>query len=201
MLKTIAKSISIIFHPVLIPTIGFILLFNSGFYFSMLSWEVKRFILLAVFFSTGLLPLLTFSILAINPRFNINFDKPTDRILPLLFSAAYYLLGYYLLYRLPIYPVFRIFLLSTVLVIILLLFISFKWKISNHMAGIGGLLGTFLALSFRMGINPVFEIIGLVMLAGAVGTSRMLLGKHDVPQILGGFTLGFTILYLIIFFS
>ncbi len=201
MLKTIAKSVSIIFHPILVPTIGFILLFNSGFYFSMMAWDVKKYILLVVFFSTGLLPLLTLSVFALNPRFNISFEKSTDRVLPLLFSAVYYFLGYYLLYRLPIYSVFRVFLLSTIVVIILLLFISFKWKISNHMAGIGGLLGTLLALSFRMGINPIYEIIGVVMLSGLVGTSRMFLEKHNLSQILGGFTLGFIILYLFVYFS
>ncbi len=200
MLKTLAKTFSLLFHPVLVPTLGIILLFNSGFYFSLLSWEIKKFVLLVVFFSTGLLPMLTFSIMALNPKINIGFDRAKDRILPLLFSVGYYLLGYYLMYRLPIYPVFRIFLLATVLLIILLLFISFKWKISNHMAAIGGILGTILALSFRMGINPIFEIVGVVFLSGLVGTSRMILGKHDIPQVLGGFTLGFTVLYLIIFF-
>lgn len=200
MLKFVAKTISLIFHPFLMPTLAFLLLFNSGFYFSMFSWEVKRFVLIVVFFTTSLLPVLTIALMALNPKYGVDLENKVTRILPLLFSAIYYFVGYYLLNKLPVYSVFKVFLLASILVIITLLLISFIWKISSHMAGIGGLFGTVLALAFRMGVNPLLIIVGIILITGLVGTSRMLLEKHNLPQVLGGFALGFSVLYLVIYF-
>ena len=200
MSERISKFISIIFHPVLIPTLGFFLLFNSGFYFSMLTWEAKRFVLLVVFFSTGILPILSVAILALNSKFDISMENSRDRIIPLMSSSIFYYLGYVLLGRMKAFPVFKIFLVASVLVIIALLLISFKWKISNHMAAVGGVTGTIFALSFRSGINPIFTILTVILISGLVGTARMVLKKHDLKQLTAGYILGFFVLYLVIYF-
>lgn len=196
----VAKGISIIFHPLLVPSIGFLLLFYSGFYFSMLNWEVKKFILLIVFFTTCLLPILTIAVLSMSERFNKAMDKSTDRVLPLMFSAIYYYIGYYLLGKLPIFPVYKIFLISTILVIILLMIISLRWKISNHMASIGGLTGAFIALSLRLEINTSYILALVFLFAGLIGTARLILKKHNPLQIYAGYALGFLVMFLILMF-
>nr|MBD3620956.1 phosphatase PAP2 family protein [Sunxiuqinia sp.] len=196
----IAQTFSVIFHPLLIPTYGFLLLMNSGFYFSMITFDAKKLLLLIVFMSTFLLPVLSLGLLSFNKHFNMKMEKSTDRVIPLLFTAVYYYLGYFYLGRLQVYPIYRIFLLATILIIILLLLVSMKWKISNHMAGIGGLIGAILALSFRLGLNSSLLLIGLIIGAGAVGTSRLVLKKHDPLQIYAGFMLGFAVNYLVIIF-
>lgn len=198
--KSIARFLSLVFHPLLIPTLGFLLLMNSGFYFSMLSYDAKKFLLLIVFMSTFLLPVLSLWILSFNKRFDIKMDKSTDRVIPLLLSAVYYYLGYYYLGRLQVYPIYRVYLFSTILIIILLLLISMKWKISNHMAGIGGLIGAVLALSFRLGLNSSLLLSCLIITAGTIGTSRLLLKKHNPLQIYAGFLLGFMINYLVVIY-
>lgn len=200
MSEKLAKIISIIFHPILIPTLGLLLLLNSGFYFSMLSWDAKRYILLVVFFSTGILPMLSVAILALNPRFDINMQNSRDRIIPLLFSSAFYYLGYMLLNKMKAFPVFKIFMIASVLVILLLLVISIKWKISTHMAAMGALAGTFFALSFRSGVNPAGPILLVILISGIVGSARLILQKHSLWQITTGFLSGFLILYLVIYF-
>jgi len=198
--EKLAKAISIIFHPVVIPTLGMILLLNSGFYFSMLTWEAKRFILLVVFFTTSILPMLTVSLMALNPRFDINMPKSTDRIIPTLAASVFYYFGSVLLGRVTIFPVLKLFMLASVLVIVFLLLISFKWKISVHMAAMGSLAGTFFAFSFRKGMNPVYALLIIVVVSGLVGTARLALKKHDVWQIIAGYVLGFLILYGVVYF-
>ena len=200
MQERIARIISIVFHPVLVPTLGVLLLLHSGFYFSMLTWEAKRFVLLVVLFSTCILPLLAVSIMAINPRFDINMTKSTDRIIPQLATSAFYYLGFILLGRVNIFLVFKLFMLASVLVIVALLLISFKWKISNHMAALGGLAGVFFAFSFRKGLNPVHSLLIIILISGLVGTARLILKKHDIWQIIAGYVLGFGILYGVIYF-
>lgn len=195
-----AKGISILFHPLIIPTLGFLLLMNSGFYFSLVSFEIKKYILLIVILSTFLLPIISILLLAMNPRFDAKMEKSTDRVLPLLFSSIYYFIGYYFLGKAPIYPIYKIFLISTVIIIILLMLISMKWKISNHMAAIGGLIGAVLALSFRLGMNSSMLLGCLILVAGIVGSSRLILKKHSSLQIYAGFFLGFAVNYLVMMF-
>jgi hypothetical protein len=196
-----ARTVSIIFHPLLIPSLGFLLLFNSDFYFSMLPWSLKRFVLLVVFLSTCVLPLLSILLLSLNQRIDVKMDKNTDRILPLILSSLFSFMGYLILKRIPIFPIYNFFLVATILVQIALLIVSLRWKISAHAAAIGGLIGGFLALSFRLNENPFLILSGLIIIAGMVGTARLILEKHTNWQVYTGFLLGFLIMDLVIMFA
>ncbi len=200
MLKKIALAVSYLFHPLLIPTAGFFILLNAGFYFSMLPWEARRFILLVVFFSTAVLPVVSLAVLAFNPRFDFSFEKSTDRVVIQLATAVFYYLGYFLLGKMPVSPFFKVFLISGALLIVLLSIISLKWSISLHLSALGAILGAILALSFRMGLNPVWWIICIILAAGLVGTSKMLLAKQTMLQLIAGFILGLAVFYLIVYF-
>jgi len=68
------------------------------------------------------------------------------------------------------------------------------------MAAIGGLTGTLFALSFRTGANPFWILIAATVVSGMVGTARLALKKHNLQQLIAGYSLGFLILYLIIYF-
>jgi len=155
---------------------------------------------MVVLFSTGILPLLTMALLAINPKFELSFDTGSQRALPLLLSSVSYYLGYFLLNRINAYPVFKIFLIASVLVIVVLLVLSLKWKISSHMAAMGGLTGALLALSFRTGTNPVWAIVMVIVLSGLVATARLKLEKNKLWHLEAGYAIGFVTLYLIIYF-
>lgn len=176
------------------------LLLHSGFYFELLLWEAKRFVLLVVFFTTCILPLLSVAVLSLNPRFNVNMPNNRDRLVPLLSASVFYYLGFILLRKVQAVPEFKLFMLASVLVIVALLVVSLKWKISNHMAAIGSLAGTLFALSFRNGVNPVYSILIVVLLSGLIGTARLILGKHTLPQLIAGYGLGFVVLYLVLYF-
>lgn len=191
-----AKVTSFIFHPLLMPTIGFILLFSSGFYFALLPWRIMKFILLIVFLSTGVMPALSIGILALNPRFDRSMSKSTDRIMPLLVTSIFYYMGYMVLKRIPIFPIYNFILIASILVQIALLIVSFRWKISAHSAATGSLVGAFFTLSFRMDSNPVWILVLLVLVAGLVGSSRLILEKHTSAQVYAGFLTGLTIMTL-----
>jgi membrane-associated phospholipid phosphatase len=199
-LHPIARITSIVFHPLLIPTLGFLLLLNSGFYFALLPWSVKKFMLLVVFISTCVLPALSILILSLSPKFDVKMEKSTDRILPLMLSSIFYYIGYLVLERLPVFPVYNLFLIAAVLVQIALLVVSLKWKISAHTAAIGALIGGVIGLSFRLQDNPVLILSLLILIVGLVGTSRLILLKHTNSQVYAGFLVGFLVMVLIIAF-
>ncbi|MBE50443.1 MAG: hypothetical protein CMP51_02000 [Flavobacteriales bacterium] len=74
--------------------------------------------------------------------------------------------------------------------IIIALIISIKWKISLHMLGIGGLVGTMGAL--HMNYGGLFEVISLSILAsGILGMVRIYQGSHNCSQVYIGFCVGF----------
>lgn len=193
-----ARIMSVVFHPLLIPTFGFFLLFNSGFYFSILPWNVKKYMLLVVFISTCVLPAISIFMLSLNPKFDLNMEKNTDRVLSLFLSCISYYLGYQLLKSLPVFPIYNVLLIGAVLVQIALIPISMRWKISAHAAAIGGLVGGVLGLSFRLQENPVLLLSLIIGAAGLVCTSRLILEKHTQSQVYAGFLLGFLILNLVI---
>lgn len=199
-LQASARIVSAIFHPLLIPTLGFLFLFNSGFYFSVLPWALKKYMLLVVFVTTCFLPALSIFILSINSKFDINMEKNTDRTLALIISGISYYIGYLFLKRLPSFPVYNILLIGSVLVHVILLPISMRWKISIHSAAIGGLIGGVLALAFRLQENPAIILSSLILIAGLVGTARLILSKHNEAQIYTGLSIGFLTLFLIVFF-
>jgi len=195
-----ARVTSILFHPLLIPTLGFLLLFSSGFYFAVIPWSLKRFILLVVFLSTCILPALSIGLLSFSPRFDIKMEKGTDRVLPLLLSSFFYYIGYLILQRLPLFPIYQLFLIASILVQIALIIISLRWKISAHSAAIGGLVGGFFALAFRLQESPVLILITLIFIAGMVGAARLILEKHTSSQVYAGFLLGLLIMNMVIMF-
>ena len=198
--EKIARIISTLFHPLLLPTAGILLLLNSGFYFDLLVWDAKRFILLVVFLTTCILPLLAVAVLSLNPRFNLLAPNSRDRFITLFGTSVFYYLGFILLQKVQAVPEFRLIMLASVLVITLLLLILIKWPISKHMASIGGLTGTLFALAFRNGVNPVYPVLMVVLVSGLLGTAQLILGKHNLKQLIAGYGLGFIVLYLVMYF-
>ncbi len=195
---SIAHGISVVFHPLIMPTLAFLFLMNSGFYFTLLSFDAKKIILLIVFLSTFLLPLVSIGLMGLNTRFKPDLNKGPDRVIPMLSTAIFYYVGFYALGRLDVYPVYKVFLISSILIIVVLMIISMRWKISAHMAGIGGLIGAFIALSLRLGLNSSLALSVFIGIAGLIGSSRLILGKHTSVQIYAGFLTGFGVNYLII---
>lgn len=68
------------------------------------------------------------------------------------------------------------------------------------MAAMGGLTGALLALSFRTGNNPLWAIVTVIVASGVLATARLVLEKNKLWHLEAGYTLGFTILYLVIYF-
>lgn len=198
--KVASRIISAVFHPLLIPTWAFIILGNTGFYFSVLPWSVKKPMFLVVLLSTCLLPALSAAILLLNPKARLREWKSTDRILPLLLCAIFYYLGYIMLEKMPLFPVYNLFLIASILVQIVLIITSLKWNVSLHTTAIGALIGGFIAISSRLHENPLLVLAFLFLVAGMTATSRMILSKHTQGEVYSGFAIGFVILNLVVTF-
>lgn len=200
MSKKVAQIVSTLFHPFLIPSLGFFLLMKSTGYMAFIPLKYKQLILLITFFTTCALPLSVLGVMSIWSKFSMKMETSRERLFPLLLTAFSYYLGYSMLGRIPVSGIFRIYLLAAMMVILLSLVVSSFWKVSIHMTGIGGLLGAILALSFRFALNPIGIILGVIIACGLVAFSRLYLEKHNPTQIYAGFTLGVSVMYTIVYF-
>jgi hypothetical protein len=195
-----ARIISILFHPLIIPTVGFLLLFNSGTYLAYLPFEYKKMILLIVFLCTFVIPLSILPFFLYHKIINdINMSGARERFAPLVISFILFVLCYFLLRRVPIPPDYLSFCLGCAASAFLTLLIITKWKISLHMVGIGGLVGLITYLIIKMQVNLGFYMILAIIAAGLTGTARLLLNAHKPFEIYAGFLAGHLIIGSVMF--
>ncbi|MCK4663428.1 MAG: hypothetical protein KAT68_11220 [Bacteroidales bacterium] len=202
MFKTLANIASYFFHPLLIPTFGLIIIFNSGTYLSCMSFEGQRAIYFIVFITTFILPLSVIPFfIYLNVIKNIFIDNNKERIIPLVVTFIFYMFSYYILNNIDVPKVIQIFILSAAITILIATIITYFWKISTHMIGVGGLIGVVLIITFRLMVNVDIITILLILIAGFVGTSRLYLKAHNSAQVYTGFALGlFTVCSTFYFF-
>jgi len=186
-----ARIVSVLFHPLIMPTLGFLLMFNSGTYLAYLPFEYKKMVILIVFLCTFIIPL------SILPFFlyqkiikDINMSTTRERFAPLVISFVFLALCYFLLRRIPIPPDYLNFCLGCAISVFIVLLVISKWKISLHMAGIGGLAGLITYLIIKMQIDLGFYLIITILAAGLTGTARLILDAHKPFEIYSGFLTG-----------
>ena len=78
--------------------------------------------------------------------------------------------------------------------------ISYFWKISIHMAGMGGITGLLFMLCHQLDCNLFVPISLAIFFSGLVGSSRLIAGSHKPAQIYVGYLLGLATMLAIIRF-
>lgn len=192
-----AKTLSILFHPLLMPTLGVMIIFYSGSYVSFLPDDVKKIILLVIGANTLGLPLMMMPLFIQFKVINtFAMETNRERILPLTFTLIPYVLSVYFLFKLPIPFIITSFMLGASIAVALCLIISYWWKVSIHLVGIGGIIGFLIAFSIRLYSNVLPLLIIFVIAAGFLASARLSLKAHKPSQVFLGFLLGFFIMLL-----
>lgn len=195
----LAKLLSRLLHPIFIPTITLAIISTKFLNIIILSNQLNIIIIGTVIF-TLLFPLLSILYLLITKRIkSLQIEEKEERILPILFTIIWMLIGYYFLGNILEYtPVVNSIYLGMVATLGITLLITKYWKISLHMAAIGGCFGVFLNLQYIYG-GVINYVIFILILSGLLGYSRAILKAHNMRQIYSGFLLG--VLMLVSFIS
>jgi hypothetical protein len=192
-----AELISRILHPFYMPIYGLLILYNSAFSTIFSGYE-KITSLLILFLFTILFPALI--ILRFRKKRKIsdfNISNRKERFIPFLCVFCCYVLCAVVFIRFHLIPSFlSVFLLGSAVSILFLILISFFWKISAHLTGIGGLCGTIFGTCLWLNINTLNLFVLCVLLAGVLAYARITLQQHSLAQTISGFLLGFTCLFL-----
>ncbi len=191
--EQIAKIISVIFHPLLMPTIGLLMIFKSGTYISFISPEGKLVIFYIVFAGTFIMPLCFIPFFYyLNIINNVEMDNPNQRIIPLAVTSLLYLSTFYILHKYPI-PFINKYIFAALTCVVLNTLISPFWKISSHLIGVGGLTGLIICLILRLGSDSLGFLFFSILISGIIGFARLQLNKHTPAQVYLGFILGFVV--------
>ncbi|MCW3805158.1 PAP2 family protein [Plebeiibacterium marinum] len=191
MLKKIASIISTILHPLLMPTIGILVIFSTESHITFIPFEFRRLVTIIVFVSTCILPLSAIPIfLQTGIIKSIHMETPRERILPLLTTGFFFILGYYFLKKFQLPAFIPLFFLGTLVAVIISMCISFFWKISIHMIGVGGLFGALISMTLKYGVDTNIWIMVTIAISGLLGSSRLGANAHSPAQVYSGFFLG-----------
>ncbi|MFZ1704084.1 MAG: hypothetical protein WAT79_07035 [Saprospiraceae bacterium] len=177
-------------------------------YFSTPDPRQKTFIVLSFLTLSVMFPLLGIALMRMQgliSSFQLKTKK--ERIGPLILVAIFYLWLYVNIRQNNLVPdMISFFVLGTIISLFMGLFINSFSKISLHSIGIGGLLaGTFFVydhfmfttfdfvlpvLNIAWRISHDIIIIGVLLIAGVVGTARLILKSHKEDEIYGGYFVG-----------
>lgn len=186
-----ARIISLMFTPFYLPLIGIGLMFVFT-YMNALPWQYKMGVLLLAFLFTILLPtLLIRAYRKMQGWTRIQLGQKERRMVPYLISILCYFLCIEVMKAQHVAFLIHCIVLSALIIQISCVIINMFWKISTHMAAIGGVAGGVLAFTHMFIYNPVWWLCIIFLLAGMLGTARMILRQHTLAQVVAGFGVGF----------
>jgi membrane-associated phospholipid phosphatase len=175
------------------PFYGTILLFNLSFYgFNLLNNNIFYYVLTSTFLFTVILPGSFILVLKkLNFITSIHLHERSERKYPIIFTILFHLANYYFLSKIHLPFIYYVFLLSGIFSLIVTFLVSYFWKISMHTTGIGGLCGVFLACLLIWGIDTRLLLGSILLIAGMIGSARLILNAHTSGQVYAGFITGF----------
>ena len=214
MLKISAQILSVICHPLLMLTymLGLLLIVNP-YLFGINSASEGKLLMLRVFITSFILPAFAiFLMYRLKLISSLTMNDKQQRIGPFIATGVFYLWVFISVFNDSNMPTaFLIAALGTTFGLFACFLINLFFKISLHATGAGGFVGMvlitmwlysygafamwlpFLGVCF-VSINAVLLVS--IVLAGAVGTARLVLGAHTSKELYAGFLLGLVSQYI-----
>lgn len=199
MLRSFALVISVVFQPLLMPTLVFGMVLFAVPQATSIPEEFKDRIFFLIVLSTLLIPMITIFGLRLSGTVkSLHMPEVKDRRAPFMITTLYFLLTTWFLYqKTDLDPVLWLGMSVICISVVTLTVISFFWKMSAHMTGLGGLLAVVIVLGRKF---PTFEVLypllGALVLCGVVASCRLLLQAHRPLEIYVGWAAGFLICWL-----
>lgn len=186
-----ARILSMLFTPFYLPLTGLLSLFLFS-YLSIFPLVYKLQVLILVYLFTILLPTVMIHLYRRFQGWNlIELSLRERRMVPYIISIVSYFTCIYLM-ELSHMPHFMSSIVVAGLVVqIACAVANIWWKVSTHTAAIGGVAGALFGFAEYLNFNPVWWLCLIFIIAGLVGSSRMVLRQHTIGQVVGGFWLGF----------
>ena len=193
------KFISVILHPIVVPTLGVLL------YFILIPNRIgsnQKFAILGlIFIVTYLVPLFVLIILkAFKLIKSYKVYSIKERKIPIsLMIALFYLLGSTLAKITVIRDLGILFYATSLGLIIIYLLFIFKIKTSLHLLSLGISVGFFMLLGTQYLISFLPVILILILISGLLASARLYLKAHIPKEVYLGFLLGMISPFIVFF--
>ena len=185
-----ARVLSMLFTPFYLPLVAMVAMFVFS-YLSILDLSYKLIVLTLVYAMTILLPtLLIHTYRNYQGWTSKELGVKERRMIPYIISILCYFLCFYVMNIFHMPAFMGSIVVAALFIQIVCAIINIWWKISTHTAAIGGFFGALSALSLIFDFNPLWWLCLVLLLAGLVGTSRMILRQHTLAQVVMGFLIG-----------
>lgn len=192
LLNVLAMVVSYLFHPVFMPSVMTVVLYNLA-PTSFAGIDKANFgkMLLTIIINTLFFPLVaTLLIKATGFIESIHMRTAKDRIIPLLASMIFYFWAYNVFKNIEAPHILRVLLLGSFWGVIAVFMVNIFVKISMHTAAAGSMLGILMVLMFSSPVNMVLPFFLALIIAGIIGTVRMIVGAHNNAEIWLGYIVG-----------
>lgn len=193
-----ARIMSMIFTPFYLPIVGLIALFIFS-YMSLLPMMYKLVMLAMVYLLTVVAPSLLIHLYRLCQGWTSHeLGRKEHRLVPYIISIVCYFACFFWMEYRNTPRVISIIVVVALTIQMVCALINIWWKISTHTAAIGGVAGGLVSYSIAFSFNPLWWLCFVLILAGAVGTARMILRQHSLSQVVGGFLVGAACAILVI---
>ncbi len=194
-----SKWLSAFFSPLLIPTYCM----TTAMWITPLVFVAERVRFVTTFVVLGLTALLpVVALLAMMHSGKIkdlDISDRKERLRPMLMILSCYIitLAYAFFVHAPWWLI--MYFASGCITTFLVGLITLKWKISGHGAGLGNMIGFLTALCVQgLTLVPIVPwIMVAIIIAGLVGSARIILHKHTPLQVIAGVVLSAVVTVLI----
>jgi hypothetical protein len=195
----LAKVLSYILHPLLIPTYAILLMYRLPLLVS-LPVAAKIWLIIIVFAFTFLLPaLLVYLLYHLKVISSVELDNPRERSIPLIFTSLSFLGLNYILRDSGLPDYFLYILYGALFTLLAGLIVNLVYKISLHMMGWGATVAALISISAMLSVDIPLVIAGAIMISGIAGYARLKINAHNPTQVYLGFLAGIVIILLVTF--
>ena len=192
------RIMSMIVTPFYLPIVGLIALFIFS-YMSLLPMMYKLVMLAIVYLLTVVAPSLLIHLYRLCQGWTSHeLGRKERRLVPYIISIVCYFACFFWMEYRNTPRVISIIVVVALTIQMVCALINIWWKISTHTAAIGGVAGGLVSYSIAFSFNPLWWLCFVLILAGAVGTARMILRQHSLSQVVTGFLVGAACAILVI---
>lgn len=199
MLRPLALALTVLFQPLVMPTLVFGTLLFAVPQATTLPQEFKSRLFYVIVLSTWLLPMA----LMLGLRWggwikSLHFEELAERRMPFVLVTLVYVLTTAFFYqKTELDPILWQGMAVMTGTVVLLTGITLVWKMSAHLTGLGGLLGVVGVLSTLFpAFTSVYLLLGALLLTGGVASARLYLHAHRPVEIYAGLAMGFVCCWL-----
>jgi len=194
--KKIARVLSVLFHPLLVPTYFLLILFQLPFYPLLnFSVKIKTMVLLFVFVLTFVLPILVVAgMWFLKLIDSLEMRRRHERIFPMIAITIFFYIAFYSLKQLSVFQLATIFMLGSTALVLLGLGVNYFFKISQHMIAWGGLTGALVAVGLGLHTPLYSWLFGVILASGITGYARLKTASHTPFEIYSGYLLGMLVM-------